>query len=275
MPARSPRRLAALVASDIGTRDRRRSLARPRSSTCTNSSRNVFQPFVVVMRDGRSVSNHDDVPGGAARSDRACETRAPGRVRSAPSCGRPGRADRGRGPRPRWTSADALPWEAAPILIDGEPVGRVAVLGSDSARCSASLRELGPTMAPGRRRRARRRHDADRLHSCSARPTAASLKPCRTRPSASAAAILGARAPKQGGDEVAAVARSFNRMADELTAAPRRWRPPTGAPATARRRLTRADDAADRDARLRRDADDDGARLDDETRQRYLAHHRR
>ena len=66
--------------------------------------------------------------------------------------------------------------------------------------------------------------------------------------------------PEGGGDEVAAVARSFNRMADELTD-PRAGarRVGQGAAAAARRRVARADDAAHRDARLRRDAVDAGA----------------
>ena len=61
MPARSPRRLAVLVASDIGAAiaaDPNLDLAHYVSEQYAH----VFQPFVVVMRDGRTVSNHDDVP---------------------------------------------------------------------------------------------------------------------------------------------------------------------------------------------------------------------
>src|SRR5690349_15244389 len=58
MPARSPRRLAELVASDIG------------DALAANPSLNlqdyvdeqyghVFQSFLVLMRDGRIVANHD------------------------------------------------------------------------------------------------------------------------------------------------------------------------------------------------------------------------
>ena len=66
---------------------------------------------------------------------------------------------------------------------------------------------------------------------------------------------LTARAPTIGGDEVAAVAVAFNRMADDLggaAAAALRGRPRP--PAAARRRVARADDAAHGDPRLRRDA---------------------
>jgi signal transduction histidine kinase len=122
-----------------------------------------------------------------------------------------------RGPRPRMGGPSPFPrggGEFAPILVDGEPVGRVAVLPGGPP-FSRVVRELGPTMglvgggvlAVGMavvtfivlgpvRRRLRQVQDAtERLGS----------------------GDLAARAPEEGGDEVAAVARSFNRMADELT----------------------------------------------------------
>src|SRR2546426_714547 len=67
---------------------------------------------------------------------------------------------------------------------------------------------------------------------------------------------LSARAPEGGGDEVSEVARSFNRMAEDLAAraGARSVRPrPSSA---AGRRVPRADDAADGDARVHRDARD-------------------
>jgi signal transduction histidine kinase len=104
--------------------------------------------------------------------------------------------------------------ELAPIVIDGEPVGRVAVVPGDPP-FGRIVRVVGPTMAlvaggvlvvggslialvvfgPARRRLRYVQHATDRLGS----------------------GDLRARAPEDGGDEVAAVARSFNRMADELT----------------------------------------------------------
>ena len=61
MPARSPRRLAALVASDVSAAinanaslDLQRYLPEQYGET--------LQTFVVIMRDGRTFSNHDDVP---------------------------------------------------------------------------------------------------------------------------------------------------------------------------------------------------------------------
>ena len=60
MPARSPRRLAVLVASDIGT-----ALAANPSLDLETYVRDqyghIFQPFLIIMRDGRVASNHDDV----------------------------------------------------------------------------------------------------------------------------------------------------------------------------------------------------------------------
>ena len=61
MPARSPRRLAALVASDVSAAmnanpslDLRQYLPEQYGET--------LQTFVIIMRDGRTFSNHDDVP---------------------------------------------------------------------------------------------------------------------------------------------------------------------------------------------------------------------
>ena len=61
MPASSPQRLADLVASDISAalvNDPALNL----DEYVNEHYGNVFQAFVVLMRDGRTVSNHDDVP---------------------------------------------------------------------------------------------------------------------------------------------------------------------------------------------------------------------
>src|SRR5688572_22265778 len=61
MPASSPRRLAELVASDISTAlntDPVLDLDR----YVRDQYSNVFQALLVIMRDGRTVSNHADVP---------------------------------------------------------------------------------------------------------------------------------------------------------------------------------------------------------------------
>jgi len=101
-----------------------------------------------------------------------------------------------------------------PIFVAGEPVGRVVVLPGGPP-FSRIVRQFGPTIAlvatsvlvvgttlialvvfgPARRRLKAVQAATDRL----------------------GAGDLDARAPEQGGDEVTAVARSFNRMAEELS----------------------------------------------------------
>ena len=82
MPARSPRRLAALVASDLGT-----ALTANNRLDIENYIREQFgqtlQTFVVIMRDGQILANHDDVPPQLLDAVRAelefIETRGPRR----------------------------------------------------------------------------------------------------------------------------------------------------------------------------------------------------
>ena len=230
MPARDPGRLAVLVASDIAAAlaaDPNLDLQR----YVHDQFGNVFQTFLVLMDDGRAVANHDDVPE-ELEAMRMELTRFPpprlgfgprGRGPGPPPEFEGGRGARGPrpragGPPPRQGGPPPRPprrGEFAPIRVAGEPVGLVAVLPGGPP-FSRVLRELGPTMglvgggvlAVGMavvalivfgpvRRRLRQVQDAtERL----------------------GAGDLTARAPEHGGDEVAAVARSFNRMAGELTA---------------------------------------------------------
>jgi signal transduction histidine kinase len=212
IPARSPRRLAVIVASDVAA-----ALAADPSLNLAvyvrEQYQHVFQPFVVVMRDGRTVSNHGDVPD-ELREAVAIEA---ARVDVPPREGRPGGQGGPDGRRlPNATGSVPLPpersWESAPILVAGTLVGRVAVFAGPPL--SRIARELGPRMAvvavsvlavgmalialfvfgPARRR----------------------LKDVQAATERLAAGDLGARAREDGGDEVASVARSFNRMADEL-----------------------------------------------------------
>ena len=232
IPARSPRRLAVIVASDVAAAlDADPALDLQRY--VREQYAHVFQPFVVVMRDGRVASNRDEVP--AELKDAVAFESS--RRDFPPREGRGGRGDRfgdrgggdrggadrfgdrggdGRRPPPNSTGTVALPpersWEAVPMFVAGEPVGRVAVLAGPPFSRIAS--ELGPTVAvvaagvlavgmvlialfvfgPAQRR----------------------LKKVQEATEQLGAGDLNARAPEKGGDEVAAVARSFNRMADEL-----------------------------------------------------------
>jgi signal transduction histidine kinase len=221
MPARDPRRLAVLVASDIAA-----ALAADPGVDLQRYVQeqfgNVFQTFLVVMDDGRAFANHDDVPQELEAMRVELIRRPPPRRGFGPRRVIPSpEFDGGRGarrPRPRSGGPPPFPprrGEFAPIFVDGEPVGRVAVLPGGPP-FSRVFRELGPTMglvgagvlAVGMtvvtfivfgpvRRRLRQVQDAtERLGT----------------------GDLNARAPEVGGDEVAAVARSFNRMAEELTA---------------------------------------------------------
>src|SRR5262245_13764584 len=70
-PARSPRRLAVLVASDVGA-----ALAANRNLDLEpylhEQYGDALQTFVIIMDDGRTLSNHDDVPSplsGAVREE--------------------------------------------------------------------------------------------------------------------------------------------------------------------------------------------------------------
>jgi signal transduction histidine kinase len=223
VPARSPRRLAVIVASDVAA-----ALDADPSLDLTQYVRDqyahVFQPFAVIMRDGRIISNRNEVPDElqAAIAFEAGRRDLPSRDERRRRFGEgPDRRGRGfGGPDGRrggpLTGTPPIPpergWETAPIFISGELVGRVAVLSGPPF--SRIIRELGPTMAivatgvlvvgallialfvfgPARRR----------------------LKAVESATTRLGGGDLSARAPTDGGDEVAAVARAFNRMADEL-----------------------------------------------------------
>ena len=204
MPARSPRRLAAIVASDVGEA---LSATPPPDLTRYVSDQygHIIQSFVVIMRDGRVAANHPDVPERLREAIELERERLLEFERGAQ--GGPGEGRRGRGLPPD------RPWEVAVIRGDGRVAGVVAVM-SGPPPFSRVVRAMGPTMGlvaatvlglgsmliaffvfgPARRR----------------------LKEMQTATERLGAGDLTTRVPVRGGDEVAAVARSFNRMADEL-----------------------------------------------------------
>ena len=207
MSATSPRRLAVLVASDLsGALD-----ADPTMDVgdyVHDQYANVLQPFLVVMRDGRQVANHpeyipDDVQVALTREIARGQLPRRGRV----FVPRPTDDDRVGAPAPFRVG------EFAAIFYDGQPVGTVAVL-LGRPPVGMVLREFAPTMAvvggsvlivgsmlialfvfgPARRRLRQLQDATVRFGS----------------------GDMTARAPDRGGDEVAALARSFNQMGDEL-----------------------------------------------------------
>jgi signal transduction histidine kinase len=215
MPARDPRRLAVLVASDVGA-----ALSSDPTLDLKQYVRdqygNVFQTFVVIMQDGRIASNDEDVPDEFVKAMIAESGR-----RAFPPRGR--RFEGGALPEgPPGLPPDGFPGprgprrggEFAPIIVNGAPAGRVAVVPGGPP-FSKVVRQLGPTMGlvgggvlgvgmaliayvifgPARKRLRHVQDAAERLGG----------------------GDLAVRVPEGGGDEVAAVARSFNRMAGELT----------------------------------------------------------
>jgi signal transduction histidine kinase len=219
MPARDPRRLAVLVASDVGAA-LSADPALDLQEYVRDQYSHVFQTFVVIMQDGRVASNDADIPDEfvkaviAESGRRAFPPRGRRFEGGAPPDGLPGQGTAPRdgfpGPRPPRRGG-----EFAPIIVNGVPAGRVAVVPGGPP-FSRVVRELGPTMGlvggivlgvgmaliafvifgPARKRLKHVQDAAERLGG----------------------GDLTVRVPAGGGDEVAAVARSFNRMAEELAA---------------------------------------------------------
>src|SRR5262245_51707317 len=161
--AESPRRLALLVASDVAA-----ALTANPGLDIEDYVREQYvrrlQTFLIVMADGRTVSNHDDVPEALLEAVEASPAtaellrgrRLAGRGRG----GRPPFADGDRPPFPPGRDGGAGPLDplrgplravrllggVAPIMVDGRPVGRVAVLpgGPPFGRV---LWAFGPTVA--------------------------------------------------------------------------------------------------------------------------------
>src|SRR5215510_2641071 len=209
MPAPSPRRLAVLVAPDLSSALAADASLDVRDYVQDQYSK-VFQPFIVLMVDGREVSNHpgaipDDVRLALRREMLRGELPARGRVFV------PRRTD-----DDRFTAGGPPPFrlgEFAAVFVEGMPVGTVAVL-LGRPPIGMVVRELAPTMAlvagsvlvvgsgliamfvfgPARRRMKELQDATIRL----------------------GAGDMTARAPERGGDEVAVLARSFNQMGDEL-----------------------------------------------------------
>lgn len=229
LPASSPRRLAAIVASDLGTA-LTVNPALDLDQYVADEFGELLQTFVVMMRDGRIAANHELPPDLLALLRREVARRAALAGRRGVAAGRRGGTaseveprdtapevePRDTEPAPRRPALRALARaEFAPIIAGGTTIGRVVIV---AARPSFAriVRQFGPTMVAVA---------GGVLVVGSALIALLIFGPARRRLLAVQAATerlgagdLSARAPDEGGDEVAALARSFNRMADELAA---------------------------------------------------------
>jgi signal transduction histidine kinase len=214
--SRTPQQLADAVARELSG-----ALADDASLDLEAHVRDRFadlrQPFVVIMRDGRRASNRPDVlprgfpvavgrgrpgPGGARRNLPDMPT-ADGQRRTQPDGAR----------RPRAGGRGGPAYFSAPIVVSNAQVGFVAVPAAPPP-IWLLLRELGPTLT----------WSGLVLLAVGAVVTAALIfRPAhkRLRSLEETARALGegrtdVRANDAGGDEVAALARAFNRMASDL-----------------------------------------------------------
>ena len=190
---RTPQQLADFVARELSDA----LTARPDLDLETflrEEFRDVRRPFVVVMRDGRRVSNRpQSLPRGFPRFD-------PGEPGGRPRGWPPGRR-RGGGRSGDW----------APIVVSGMEIGIVSVPPGEPG---ILLREFGPTLGA---------FGLALLVIGAAVAALVIFGPThrRLRSLEAAARALGegrtdVRASETGGDEVSGLARTFNRMAEDL-----------------------------------------------------------
>jgi signal transduction histidine kinase len=195
---RTPTQLARLVAAEVSTELEQRPDLNVEEFVRSRFA-HIYQPFVVVLRDGRRGSNRPTaLPPEFSRA-------VQGRLRS--SFGESGGRRGGGGFGPRF------PTEFAPVVAAGVQVGLVAVPGNPPP-VSVALQELGPTLS----------WFGLGLLAVGATLTALLIfRPAhnRLRTLEQAARALGegraeVRATEAGGDEVSSLARTFNRMAADL-----------------------------------------------------------
>jgi signal transduction histidine kinase len=212
-----PAQLAAEVSTEVST-----ALERDPALDIAEHLRDKFgrlyQPFLVVMHDGRTASNRADyLPPGFGRSiafPRNRRVSEPGSGARPPDPESPQQRGSSRGEGGRG-GPGRLRAEIAPIHVGGTEVGLVAVPGNPPPT-SMVLAQFGPTLALAA---------VLLLVAGSAVMALLIFRPAhnRLRMLEQAATALGegradVRAAESGGDEVTSLARTFNRMADDLSA---------------------------------------------------------
>ncbi|HYN06735.1 MAG TPA: HAMP domain-containing sensor histidine kinase [Vicinamibacterales bacterium] len=226
-PSRSPAQFAAAIAEDLSA-----TLAtRPETDLETHlyeAYHRAFHSYVVVMRDGRTIiSRHIPPTPDLARRARGqlfgepVRERGPGPPMPGGSPGRPespfpppeggrrGFPRGGPGPGPQNPSRA----EFAPIVVNGEPVGLVAV-PSQPPPLRLVFRNLGPTLTGVAMALLVAGTAVAALLVF--RPTHKRLRSLQHTVTALGRGQWSVRAPTTGGDEVASLARAFNDMADKL-----------------------------------------------------------
>jgi signal transduction histidine kinase len=174
----------------------------------------LYQPFLVVMQDGRSASNRpESLPPGFHRLAAARMRRTTGESRgegAAPGAAGPDSREGAGRPLTRRRLA-----ETAPIVVSGAEIGLVAAPGN-APPATLVLQQLGPALAWVA---------VGLLVVGSAVMALLIFRPAhkRLRALEQAATALGegrtdVRAVETGGDEVTSLARAFNRMAADLSA---------------------------------------------------------
>jgi signal transduction histidine kinase len=194
--SRSPTQLAETVAAEI-SRDLTEQPDIPLDAHVRQKFGHIYQPFLVLMNDGRRASNRPNAL-------------PPDLIRAALRRRRPGPTD-----EPDMRGGGRRPPEVAPIVIGDSQAGSV-IVPSEPPPFSIALRELGPVLA----------WFAFGLLGMGATVTALLIfRPAHNRLRAleQAATALGqgrtsVRAVESGGDEVSSLARTFNRMAVDLDA---------------------------------------------------------
>jgi signal transduction histidine kinase len=194
--SRSPTQLAETVAAEI-SRDLTEQPDIPLDAYVHRKFGHIYQPFLVLMNDGRRASNRPNAL-------------PPDLVRAALRRRRPAPTD-----EPDLRGGGRRPPEVAPIVIGDSQAGSV-IVPSEPPPFSIALRELGPVLA----------WFALGLLGMGATVTALLIfRPAHNRLRAleQAATALGqgqtyVRAAESGGDEVSSLARTFNRMAVDLEA---------------------------------------------------------